>query len=338
MSTQPPLHPVNILLTSAGRRVELLRAFRRAYGALRLPGNIVAVDADPLAPALGVANRSYLLPQLSSPAYIPALLSVCAKEQVRLVFPLIDPDIPLLAAHSADLAAVGAEAVVAPESAVLITRDKWRMYHYFRELGLPTPRTWLPEELDPDAAVYPLFIRPRLGSAGKGAFKVEVADQLRFFTRYVRAPIIQEFLPGPEITTDVACGLDGRLLAVVSRKRIEVRSGEVSKGVTVHDPVIHDACVRLAKAFRPKGQITVQCLLKEGAPFFTEINARFGGGAPLGIEAGCDLPRWLLAEAAGLPVEAPPLGAYRVGLYMTRCDESFFLSETDLGRIERGPV
>ena len=43
---------VNILFTSVGRRVELVRAFRRAYERLKLAGRIVAVDIDPLAPCL----------------------------------------------------------------------------------------------------------------------------------------------------------------------------------------------------------------------------------------------------------------------------------------------
>jgi carbamoyl-phosphate synthase large subunit len=118
--------------------------------------------------------------------------------------------------------------------------------------------------------------------------------------------------------------------AVVSRRRIEVRTGEVSKGVTVHDADIVRHCVRIAEALEARGPITVQCLLREdGAPAFTEVNARFGGGAPLGFAAGMRSPEWLLAQAAGMAVDLPELGAYEVGLYMTRYDESLFLREEE---------
>jgi carbamoyl-phosphate synthase large subunit len=70
-------------------------------------------------------------------------------------------------------------------------------------------------------------------------------------------------------------------------------------------------------------------MLKGGVPHFTEINARLGGGVPLGIAAGVDSPRWLLARAAGLDVAIPPIGSYQAGLYMTRFDDSFFLSEAE---------
>lgn len=329
MEVQRQTTAVNTLFTSVGRRVELLRAFRRAYQALGLSGRIVAVDIDPLAPALQEADRPYIVPRLTSPDYIPVLSEICRREQVGLVFPLIDPDIPILARHREEIEATGARVAVVSLDAANLTRDKWLTYRFFIGLGLPVPRSWLPGELDPGRVSYPVFIKPRSGSAGKGSFKVENPRELTFFIEYVPEAIIQEYLPGPEITSDVVCDVDGQVLAVISRRRIEVRSGEVAKGVTVYDPMITDACVKIAQALPAIGPITVQCILKEGMPYFTEINARLGGGVPLGIAAGVNSPLWLLARAAGISVDIPPIGTYQVGLYLSRFDDSFFLTEFD---------
>ncbi|MGC4116302.1 MAG: hypothetical protein QM765_17355 [Myxococcales bacterium] len=73
----------------------------------------------------------------------------------------------------------------------------------------------------------------------------------------------------------------------------------------------------------------MQCLMDGDTPRFTEINARFGGGAPLGIAAGVDSPKWLLARAAGLDLDLPPLGRYQTGLYLARFDDSLFLTDVD---------
>jgi carbamoyl-phosphate synthase large subunit len=331
---QLPAHkPVNLLFTSVGRRVELLRAFRRAYQALELEGRIVAADVDPLAPALQLADRPYLVPRLTESGYIPTLVEICRREQISLILPLIDPDIPVLAKNRAAIEATGARpAVVSPEAAAT-TADKYLTTQFFRELGLSTPRSWLPGQLNPAQAEYPLFIKPRRGSAARHTFKVRDERELVFFLEYVPDPIIQEYLPGPEITNDVVCGLDGEILAVVSRQRIEVRWGEVAKGMTIYHPTITDGCAKIARALPAPGPITVQCMLKNDVPHFTEINARLGGGAPLGIAAGVDYPDWLLARVAGLPVEIPPLGHYQTGLYMTRADDSFFLTEADYEQV-----
>jgi carbamoyl-phosphate synthase large subunit len=318
-----------VLFTSVGRRVELLRAFRRAYVALGLQSWIVAMDIDPLAPALQEANAPYPVPRLTSPVYLPTLIEICRRERVSLIFPLIDPDIPVLAANRQAIEATGARVAVVPVEAAEITADKWQTNRFFQNLDLPTPRSWLPGQVSASDLAYPVFIKPRRGSAAQHTFKVRNDRELAFFANYVPEPIVQEYLPGPEITNDVICDMNGEVLAVVSRQRIEVRWGEVAKGVTIYDPAITSACLKIAQALPAVGPITVQCMMKDGVPHFTEINARLGGGAPLGIVAGVDWPRWLLARCAGLPVDVPPLGTYQTGLYMTRFDDSFFLAEAD---------
>lgn len=320
---------LNVLFTSVGRRVELLRAFRASYQSLGLEGKITAVDIDPLAPALRLADKSYLVPRLDSADFLPALANICVKEQIGLVFPLIDPDIPVLAKNREKIEATGAKLAVVSPQAASVCGDKWLTKEFFRRLGLATAAAWLPNEIDPANAKYPLFVKPRGGSAATNTFKVRNADELAFFIRYVHDPIIEAFLTGPEITNDVICSLDGEVLAVVSRQRIEVRWGEVAKGVTMFEPAIAEACAVVARALPAVGPITIQCIMHDGEPYFTEINARLGGGIPLGIAAGADSPRWLLARAAGLDVKIPALGSYIIGHYMSRYDDSFFFSENE---------
>jgi carbamoyl-phosphate synthase large subunit len=316
---------VNVLFTSAGRRVELLRAFRRAYRSLRLRGKIHVTDVNPLAPAFQEADITHRVPPWSDPGYVSALLDIVRTEKIALVFPLIDPDIPILAAQRAEFAALGARTMTPDEAGAGIAHDKWKTVLLYREIGVPAARSWLPDEVRRGRPDFPLFIKPRTGSAGQGAFRVADERQLDFFLAYVENPIVQECLPGPEITSDVVCSAAGEAWAVVSRRRIEIRAGEVAKGVTIWDERIAQYSETAARAIHAAGPVTVQCILRDGLPFFTEINARFGGGCPLGIQAGVNSPRWYLAEAAGLPVKIPPPGSYAKGLVMTRFDDSFFL-------------
>ena len=144
-------------------------------------------------------------------------------------------------------------ATVAGKS-VPIAEDKWKTVGFFRSLGLAAPRSWLPEELGDAEVRFPLFVKPRCGSASEKTFKVETPEQLAFFCRYVPSAIVQEYLTGPEITCDVVCDLEGEVLAVVQRERIKVRGGEVSIGKTVFYPELAADCVRIAKAFRPWGR------------------------------------------------------------------------------------
>jgi carbamoyl-phosphate synthase large subunit len=310
---------VNVLFTSVGRRVELVRAFRRAYEGLGLDGRIVGVDIDPLAPALRECDDFFMVPRCDDPDYVRQVAEVCKREEISLLFPLIDPEIPVLARAREEL---GTRAMVLPPEAAETTADKLATAELFERIGVPTPRR--------DPGEFPVFVKPRFGSAGAHTYRAGGEDELGFFLQRVPDPVVEELLPGPEITTDVLCLDDGEVAAVCSRKRLEVRTGEVSKGVTVYDEAIAGHCVKIAEALHARGPITVQCLLNAaGEPCFTEVNARFAGGAPLGFAAGVDSPRWLLAHAAGLAFDLPPLGSYRQDLYMTRYDESFFIGEEE---------
>jgi carbamoyl-phosphate synthase large subunit len=55
-----------------------------------------------------------------------------------------------------------------------------------------------------------------------------------------------------------------------------------------------------------------------------EVNPRFGGGAPLGIAAGADFPRWLLEETLGRE-PAIAFDGWQDGLMMLRYDWSVFV-------------
>jgi carbamoyl-phosphate synthase large subunit len=322
---------VNVLFTSAGRRVELVRAFRRGFDELGMDGRLVGVDIDPLAAALQVTDDSRMVPRFTSPEYIPALLDICEADDIDLLVPLNDHEMPSLVAHIDDFERIGVRPLVLGADTYPFTEDKLATYRFFVDLGVPTPETWTPDDARSAGLGYPLFVKPRRGSSGKDAFLVRNRRELDFFSDYVDDPIVQEYVEGPEITSDVLCDATGTVRSVVSRRRIEVRAGEVSKGVTVIDDDVIERCVQIAQGLKATCPITIQCMIRDGVALFTEVNPRFGGGVPLALEAGAPLPKWLLALEAGLEISIPPLGSYRPGVFFTRFDDAFSIHEGSLG-------
>jgi carbamoyl-phosphate synthase large subunit len=334
---------VSVLFTGAGRRVELISAFRAAHDRLGLDGQILAVDVDPLAPALRVAHRAHFVPLSADDGYVPRLLSLCELHGVDLIFPVIDNDIPILAKAASAFESIGTRVAVMGVAGATTVSDKWATAQFLTRIAITAPTTWLPETFPEESPeMFPVFVKPRFGSASKHTGRVDTADELRSFLTHCPDPVIQQFLEGPEVTCDLAYSLDGQFLGLCERRRIETRAGEVQKGVTVWDPDIAQACLAIGKGLAARGPITIQCLFDRGQPVFTEINGRFGGGLPLAIAAGLDFPSWYLSMAAGLECSVPALGDYRQGLYMTRHDDSFFLTDLDAQdasrtSVERGP-
>jgi carbamoyl-phosphate synthase large subunit len=323
----------NILFTSIGRRVELMSSFREALLTIGVKGKLIGTDIDPLAPAFQLVDNGFLVPTVDdSPEFIETIVKICRDQNVRLVLPLIDPDILVLAKCKTEIEATGARVAVADEREALICGDKWQTYEFLRDLGIPTPKSWLPATVNTDVD-FPLFVRPRDGSAGIDAYVARNRKELDFFCEYVPHAIVQEFIAGPEITSDIICDFNGHVIAVVSRQRIAVRGGEAMKSVTMRDELIVEYCSRIAKALRAAGPITIQCMMKNNEPHFIEINGRLGGGVPLAIAAGVDIPALIIATAADMNVDRSAQDGYVTNLYMSRCDHSYFVTETELDDI-----
>jgi len=314
---------LNILMTAGSRRVPLVQAFRHALNALGVPGRIIVTDINPLSPAVHVADRAYRVPLSSAPHYVAELLAICTAERIRLVVPTIDDELTLLGEAQHRFQAAGALVACSPPATSVVCNDKFETCRQLRSAGVPAAASYLPTTL-PAHPQLPLFIKPRVGRGAVGAFPVRSAEELRFFLGYVKDPVIQEYLEGPEFTIDVLCDFKGQPLAIVPRERVVIRAGVTDRGRTVHDPRLIELA-RAACATLPfTGPVNIQCRMRGSEPIIFEINPRFSGGIPLTIQAGADFPQLLLKLALGRAV-APAIGSFRDGLWMTSFETSFFL-------------
>jgi len=317
---------MNVLLTSIGRRVSLARAFRKEIVAYQPGGRLLGADLSRLSAGFHDADEAFLVPRCTDSDYIPRLLDIVHRERVKVVVPLIDTELGILSRHREAFLREGCHVIVSDVEAILVTRDKARSVRLFRELGFDAPRVFTAEQLrDPDGLPYPLFLKPSDGSSSIGAVRIGCAAELRHELARVESPVVQSFEEGEEFTIDVFCDLRGAARCAVPRKRIEVRAGEVSKGLTVKDRAMMSAASRLATGLGGcRGCVTLQCFRQPDGRFvFFEANLRFGGGYPLSHAAGANFPAWILRMVAG--EEIPPFDGWEDNLLMLRFDDSVFV-------------
>jgi len=315
--------PLNVLMTAASRRVPLVRAFQAALRDLDLPGRVIVTDVNPLSPAVHVADRWHEVPMAGAPEYMDTMLAICRAERIGLVVPTIDDELVQFGQARERFEAQGARVAVSPALTSRICNDKYQTSLALRAGGVAVAGTWLPNQL-PDDVPLPLFIKPRAGRGGVGAFPVTTPRQLAFFLDYVPDPVVQEFLTGPEFTIDMLCDFECRPLSIVPRERVVIRAGVIDRGRTVRDRALLDLAEAVAGALPFHGPVNIQCRVVDGRPIVFEINPRFSGGIPLTIAAGADFPRMLVQLARGCHVR-PAIGAFHDDLWMTNYEESVFL-------------
>jgi carbamoyl-phosphate synthase large subunit len=317
---------VSVLITGMGSTtaISVAKGIRQQQ---EIPVRIVGADINQRREIAGprFCDAFYTVPKAIEAEYLPEILRVCEAEMIRVLFPIIDIELEVIAAHIAAFRDRGIHVWVSDAETVLTCNDKYKTYCFFSDHGFNTPRTWLPEEFPLSAAgdLLPLVVKPRRGVSSMHVFMARERGELESYLHRVQDPIIQEYLDGREYTIDVVTDEDARLLAVVPRERIEVKAGISYKGRTVRDERLIQEGGRIAEALKIKGPCNIQCRVKDGAPIFFEVNPRFSGALPLTIAAGVNGPLLLLKLSLGLALDRKRYD-FRENVYMARYWEECF--------------
>lgn len=317
---------INILFTSSGRRVSLIQKFKEVLVGNRLEGKIITADLKDNAPTRFISDYHYIVPKVSDVNYINALLKICENEEINILIPLIDTELNLLSQNKSLFESIGVKVIISGSMLNQISGNKLKTYEFFLSNNISTPKVYTEKELNEGLYQFPLIIKPFDGSSSKGVTKVENIRELKFFREYIPNAIIQEYIDGEEYTIDVMVDFNNNIKTIVPRLRIETRSGEVSKGITVKDITIINEAKKVVDLLpNPVGCITLQCFKQiDGNIKFIEINPRFGGGVPLSIEAGANFPLWVIEICNG-QIFSEQDYSWKSGLTMLRYDEAVFM-------------
>lgn len=316
----------NILILSAGRRVELVQCYQNAARKLKIKSNIVAGDCSDTAPALYFADRKFKLPRINEPNYISSIIGACNSENISLVVPTIDTDLLLLSENKKKIEEkTKAKVLISDQRVIEICRDKVKTQKFLRENDFNIPKMYTDAELDNDEVKYPLFIKPKSGSSSVNTFKVNNKNELNIYKNIINDPIVQDFIEGEEYTVDVFLDFNSNIITIVPRLRITIRSGEIAKGKIIKDREIIEDVTRLMDILKPIGHITVQLKKTIKGIEYIEINPRFGGGAPMSIQSGADSCENLYRLLIGEKLEYNE--NYRDNIMFLRFDNSICLDE-----------
>lgn len=320
---------LNILFTCIGRRVSLLENFRRAAKQLKINASLLGTETTELSPALQLCDLRFGVKPTTHAGYIKQLLSIVKANQVKLLIPTVDLDLKRLAQNKPKFAALGCCVLVSDPDVIDICQDKRKTYRFLVKNGFDTALTMsIRSALSKKKIIWPCFLKPWDGYAGRGNAVVKNRKELLFYSQRIPNPICQELVKGTEYTCDVYIDFGLKVRCVVPRKRIEVRAGEVSKGQVVKNSrIMREAASLVERLGAGPGVITLQLFLTDDSKIkFIEINPRFGGGAPLSIKAGADFPRWILQELAGRKPNIRPDG-FKDNLVMLRYDSEVWLNQ-----------
>lgn len=287
----------NILITSAGKRVVLVRIFQQTMQELGLDAKVFTTDMRPeMAPAGIQSDGCVKVSRCTSDSYIDELLAICADKNIGVIIPTIDTELLVLASNVERFQAAGAQLAVSDLSFIKVCRDKRLTEAYLASLNIAVPRA-----VDKYHPVFPMFAKPYDGSLSANIHIIRNQDDLTkeiledpklLFMEYVDKSEYQEF------TVDMYFGKDGKVKGIVPRKRIEIRAGEINKGITRKNYIVGFLKERMGVLEGVRGCICIQLFYRESDDDIKgiEINPRFGGGFPLSYHAKANFAEYVIRE------------------------------------------
>lgn len=117
--------PLNLLISSAGRRVELIQCFQAAAKRQGRDLRVHGCDLDAaMSSACQKADHAFDVPRGESPDFVPAMLEAVEKYGIELIIPTNDVELTAYAEHKAEFAKRGAQINISTPDSVRIARDK----------------------------------------------------------------------------------------------------------------------------------------------------------------------------------------------------------------------
>lgn len=313
----------HILILSSGTRNKIIQYFRKEISGI---GKIYAGDCSDLAPALYEADEHFIVPRIDDPRYVDVILNLCKKHKIKCVLTLIDPEISLLAQHVNRFNAIGIVPMVSSLEVVERSFDKYDFYSWLKGQGYRTALTYEDKELfyqDVEKGLlnYPVFVKPRRGSASLNISKAYDKDDVEFLLKRHPDLLIQEYMNGTEIGADVYVDLiTMKVVSIFTKEKILMRAGETDKSVSFKDPKLFELITRFVEESGYLGAIDIDIFRVEDEYYISEVNPRFGGGYLHTHECGVNFPRFLINNLQGVENQVN-IGDYSIGTVMMKYNE-----------------
>lgn len=311
---------MNILITSASRKVSLVRNFKKA---LKNNGKVIAMDISKEASALYFADSYIIGLRSDNPNFIDSILDTCKEHNINLIIPTRDEELSLFAKNKELFNENNIEVMVSDVDAIEICQNKNRFIEFCKNHNFSIPRTFNIDEIS--ESDFPLFLKPVIGKGGLDTFRVDSIAHLK--TLNLEDFIIQEFVDADEFTIDLFADFNGNVISAVPRERVLVGGGESLITKTFKNDLIICETVRLSESLGLKGHNTIQCFFDGESIKFIEVNPRFGGAASISFEAGANSAEFLLKILNNEKLE-PQIGEFKDNLTSLRYIDDYFLESS----------
>jgi carbamoyl-phosphate synthase large subunit len=293
----------NVLVTSASKKISLLKAIKKASGKISNQIKIFAGDTNSNSLCKYFSDEFYLMPKTIE-TNKSEILNWCKSNMINAIVPTRDGELLFWANWKTELLKNGIKVMVPDSQSVEICLDKLKFSSECKRLNLPVINTYQEVE-NIDSATF--VVKERYG-AGSLSIAINVNKELALkHSKSLNNPLFQPYIVGTEISVDAYITNSGIVKGIVTRFRSVVEKGESVITQTFYNDTLYNDLLIIFEKLNLYGHVILQIILDSNNNInIIECNSRFGGASTLSIEAGLDSFYWFLQEANGINIDQLP--------------------------------
>ncbi|MHC1719531.1 MAG: ATP-grasp domain-containing protein [Clostridiaceae bacterium] len=325
---------MNFLFCSSGIYAEIIKDFKMS---LDKDSRIVAVGNSNTQAALYLADKQYVVPNITDEEYIPVILEICKKEKIDAVLTFIDLEVEVLAENREKFKEIGVQVLVPEAETARLCFYKYRMYDYLKYSNIKTVasfkdfddfyKSYEAKELD-----FPIFIKPETGCGSVRARRVYSLDELKFACSQESDLIIQEFIEGFELDVDVYVDtISGKAVSIFAKKKLLTNLGGTKIAFSYKDEKLFRAVEDIVSKFGFFGPIDMEFFCRDGEYYLLEINPRFSAAYLHAYGCGVDFIKLILNNLKGIE-NTVEIGNYEEDVLMMKYDSLVIRRKDELAK------
>lgn len=290
---------INILVTSASKKVPLINAVRDAMHTLSLSGKVIGGDAKGDCIARYFVDAFWEMP-IEGLIGIDELIAYCTHHHIGAIIPTRDGELAFFADHHETLRRRGIDCMISPPKAVQCCRNKQLFFETLSRQNIPA----IPTSKSPDELRCASYVVKECRGSGSQAIGLELSlQEAKELAKRMKEPIFQPFVKGSEYSIDLYIAENGEPKGTVARKRNLVVGGESQITTSEHLPKAEALCANAARLLGIRGHAVFQVIRDPSDHIhIVECNPRFGGASTLSIAMGLNTFGWFFQECLHLPL------------------------------------
>ena len=258
--------------------------------------------------------------------YFPQLLEICKENRIDVLIPTLDAELLAISQNKHIFDTIGCKIAICSPKTLKIVADKVELSRFLATTTILAPHTEVISDADDFKRVNGLFgdrfvikIAGKAGSRGVRVVDRNLDDYDDFannkmtfrpisFAQAVRIVrgkpdgvemIVQEYLEGNEYSVNLVAD-NGNVVAISGKENIDVVNSTPIRSVSKIDEVAFAESKMLSKMLHFNGNVGIDFIYHNGAPYLTEINPRTTATMGLDAVAGINTVRIGIDVALGM--------------------------------------